>query len=154
MPHLILILILKLWLSHRPLHKLVIWMKQETAPFSLLLLSQECHSLIIKREWKGKVISWKLLPFGEFSTLQHRLVFNMRYYPEQRYTYECKRVWTQYFPLCSFHVLVPTANPPQTLFHKTLVPNGPSSLWIKSKMIKQWFLISKTNSSIFLTNYS
>lgn len=120
-------------------------------PLQPLLLSQECHSLIIKREWKGKVISWKLLPFGEFSTLQHRLVFNMRYYPEQIFLW----VWTQYFPLCSFHVLVPTANPPQTLFHKTLVPNGPSSLlWIKSKMIKQWFLISKTNSSIFLTNYS
>lgn len=153
MPHLILILILKLWLNHRPLHKLVIWMKQETAPFSLLLLSQECHSLIIENE--------KVRSFHENSYhLGNSAHYNTGWFLTwgitlNRYTYECKRVWTQYFPLCSFHVLVPTANPPQTLFHKTLVPNGPSSLlWIKSKMIKQWFLISKTNSSIFLTNYS
>lgn len=46
-----------------------------------------------------------------------------------------------------------------TILHLTLVANCPSALlWIKSKMIEQWLLIAKKNSSFFwdsfLTNYS
>lgn len=45
------------------------------------------------------------------------------------------------------------------ILHLTLAANCPSALlWIKSKMIEQWLLIAKKNSSffwnLFLTNYS